>query len=87
MADILEGLVDKKIKEILTIFIKNKDELFHLQKISQLSKVPISSTFRLIKKLTELGFITVIKINKFKVYKLADNKKTKFLISLIEKNG
>ncbi len=86
MADILEGLVDKKIKSILSIFIKNKDELFHLQKISQLSKVPVSSSFRLVKKLTGSGFITVIKINKFKVYKLSNNKKTKLLISIMGKD-
>lgn len=86
MADILEGLVDKKIKNILSIFIKNKDELFHLQKISQVSKVPISSSFRLIKRLAGSGFITVIKIGKFKVYKLANNKKTKLLASIIGKN-
>ena len=81
MNDIFSGIVDEKIRKILGVFIKNKGELFHLQKISKLSNVPISSSFRLVKRLVNFGFITTIKIDKFKVYKLADNKKTKFLTS------
>lgn len=79
MKDILDGLIDKKIKKILDVFIKNEKELFHIQKISELSDVPISSSFRLIKRLMSLGFITSIEIGKFKVYKLAENKKTRIL--------
>jgi len=86
MTNVLDGLVDKKVKNILNAFIKNKGELFHLQKVSKLSKVPIASSFRLVRKLEEQGFIIAIKIGKFKVYKLADNKKTKLLRSFWE-NG
>ena len=86
MNGVLEGLLEKKVKNILGVFIKNKGELFHLQKISKESNVPISSCFRLIKKLVGLGFITTIKIGKFKVYKLVENKKTKVLATLL-KNG
>jgi len=86
MNDVLDELVDKKIKNILNVFIKNKDELFHLKKISEESDVPIASSFRIIKRLVRLGFITTIRINKFKVYKLAGNKKTKLLVNFW-KNG
>lgn len=85
MSDVLDGLVDKKIKNILAVLIKNKGELFHLQKISKLSNVPIASSFRIVRKLTSLRFVAVIKIGKFKVYKLDDNKKTKELIGLFGK--
>ena len=85
MNAILDGIVDKKIKNILNVFIKNKNELFHLQKISKLSNVPIASSFRIVRRLVSLGFIAVIRINKFKVYKLEDNKKTKDLIGLLGK--
>lgn len=85
MDGLLDGLVDKKIRNILSVFIKDKDELFHLQKISNLSNVPIASSFRIIKKLVDLGFITKISINKFKVYKLADNKKTNLLVGFWKK--
>lgn len=85
MDSILDGLLDKKIKNILNVFIKNKDELFHLKKISEVSNVPIATSFRLMKKLVSLGFVTTIRINKFKVYKLAENKKTGLLIGFWKK--
>ncbi len=85
MDDVLYGLVDKKIRNILNIFIKNKNELFHLQKIAKLSNVPIASSFRIVRKLVSLGFVSVIRINKFKVYKLSDSKKTKVLIGFLGK--
>ncbi len=87
MSSILEGLMDKKIENVLNVFIKNKGELFHLQKISQQSKVPIASSFRLMKRLTNAGFVTVIRIGKFKVYKLAENKKTRVLSGLLGNRG
>ncbi len=85
MSGVLEGIVDKKINSILGVFIKNKDELFHLQKISKLSNVPIASSFRIVKRLVRLGFVAVIKIDKFKVYRLGDNRKTKLLVGLLGK--
>jgi uncharacterized membrane protein len=85
MDNIFRGIVDDKIRKILDMFIKRKGELFHLHKISKLSNVPISSSFRMVKKLVDFGFITSIKIGKFKVYKLADNEKTKVLASFWRK--
>lgn len=85
MDSALRGLIDKKIRNILEVFIANKDELFHLQKISKLSNVSLTSSFRLIKKLVNLELITTIKIGKFKVYKLAENKKTRFLSGVLGK--
>ncbi len=77
--------MDKKIRNILGVLIKNKGEFFHLQKISKLSNVPIASSFRIVRKLVNLGFVSVIRINKFKVYKLSDSKKTKVLIGFLGK--
>lgn len=85
MNSILEGIVDKKIIGILNVFIKNKNELFHLQKVSELSKVPLATSFRLMRRLVSLQLVKIIRINKFKVYKLAENKKTELLIRLLEK--
>ncbi len=84
MIDVLEGLVDKKVRNILKIFIKNKDELFHLKKISEMSKVPIATSFRIVRRLVMLGFVRVIRVGKFKLYKLADNKKTELLRGLLK---
>ncbi len=78
---LLEGLIDKKIEKILLLFLKNKKELFHLNKISNITKVPLASTFRIMNKLKKLSLIETINIGKIKVYKA--NKKLSKLNKLI----
>lgn len=82
--NLLTGLIDPKIEKILKVFIENKEELFHLKKISAHSKVPLTTTFSLIKKLAKLDIISISKVGKLKLYKLAENKKTSFLESIIK---
>ena len=82
MVDVFSGIVDEKIRKILDIFIKNKGELFHLKKISRLSNVPLSSSFRLVKNLVNYGLINIVKVGEFKLYKLAENKKTNLIQSI-----
>lgn len=82
---IFEELVDPKISRILQVLLKNKEEQFHLKKISNESKVPLATTFRIVQKLVNLNVLTQVKIDKFKLYRLADNKKTKQLASMVKK--
>jgi hypothetical protein len=81
-----EGLIDPKINAILLAVFRNKNELFHLKKLSRLSKVPMSSTFRITKKLVSLNIIKVLNIHKFKLYQLEENEKTKALEALLHEN-
>ena len=74
-----EDLVDPKIVKILRLLIANKGKHYHLQKIASDAKVPLASTFRLVNKLVKLGYIDVILVGKFKLYKLAVNEKIKEL--------
>ncbi len=83
---LLAGLIDPKIERILKVFIQNKEQLFHLKKISSQSKVPLTTTFSIIKKLARLDIIKISKIGKLKLYKLAENKKTSFLETVLIKN-
>lgn len=83
---LLSGLIDLKMEKILKVFIQNKEQLFHLKKISSQSKVPLTTTFSIIKKLTHLDIIKISKIGKLKLYKLAENKKTSFLETILIKN-
>ena len=75
----LSGLIDRKVEKILNVFMQNKGQLFHLKKISSQSKVPLTTTFSIIRKLMHLNILTISKIGKLKLYKLAENKKTSFL--------
>jgi len=80
---ILEGLLDIKIEKILKLLLKNNNELFHINKISTITKVPLSSTFRIINKLKKLNLIETITIGKIKLYKLSKNKKTNRLNKIL----
>lgn len=81
---VLEGLLDIKIENILRLFFQNEDELFHINKISAESKVPLATSFRIVRKLVGLKIIKTVEIGKFKVYKLDAGKKTKLLMQLIK---
>ena len=76
---IFRQLIDKKIVRILDLFLKNKNQLFHLNKISEDAKVPIGTTFRLVGKLVSLGILDVVVVGKLKIYKIADNEKVREL--------
>lgn len=75
MSAIVE-LIDPKIISIIHLLLKDKAELFHLQKISHKTGIPISTTFRIINKLVDLGFIDRLKVGNFKIYRIASNPKT-----------
>ena len=77
--DLLKGLVDDKILRVLNVFLSEPDQFFHINKVSQQSKVPLATTFRIINSLVDNKLLKIEKISKFKLYKLADTKKTKRL--------
>lgn len=77
--DIFRGLVDDKTIRVLSVFLNNPSELYHINKVSEKSKVPLATTFRIMNSLLELKILQVKKISKFKIYQLAKNKKTRKL--------
>jgi DNA-binding IscR family transcriptional regulator len=83
---ILRELMDSKLIELLDIFLNNPDKEFSLTELSKHSKVNITATFRIIKKLAEKKFIQIVPKGKVKLYKLEKNEKTIQLLKLLEKN-
>lgn len=81
--NVLEGLFDTKILKIVRLFLNEKENQFYLREISNKVSVPVATTFRIVKKLLELGLIQEIKIKKFKLYMLKEGSNTKFLESFI----
>ncbi|MEM1988773.1 MAG: hypothetical protein QXS41_02970 [Candidatus Woesearchaeota archaeon] len=77
-------LIDNKIVEILKVLIKNQNNKMRITDISHESKVPIASTFRILKKLEKLEIVKVEEINKLKLFSLAENKTTAFIKSIIK---
>jgi len=81
---VFEELIEPKIVKILRLLTANPGKHYHLQKIASDAKVPIASTFRIVRRLAKLGYINSIVIGKFKIYKLAENKKAKELGVLLK---
>jgi hypothetical protein len=80
---LLAELFDKKVLDVILVFLKNRDKDFYLREVAKQSKVPLASTFRIVAKLQQLGFVQPVIISKFKLYRLANNDKTKSLDTLL----
>lgn len=76
---VIRYLVEEKTLKILDLLLKNKQKQFHLSNISEQSKIPIASTFRIINRLVSLKIVDVTVIGKLKIYKISDNDATKQL--------
>lgn len=81
--NVLEGIFDQKLLKIIRLFLNEKENQFYLREISNKVKVPVATTFRIVKKLLKLGLIEEIKIKKFKLYRLKEGPNTKFLEGFI----
>lgn len=79
----LEGLIEQKTWHIFKTFLSNPHKIFHLNSLAKSSKVPVSTTSRVVKKLVKHGFADEIKVGKISVYKLADNKKIREIKKII----
>ena len=73
----LEVLIEPKILAILKTLLKNPGKIFHLNSLAKSSKISVSSTARIIKKLVKNNFAEELKVGKWSVYQLADNKQTR----------
>jgi hypothetical protein len=70
MGSRIAALIDPKIIRIIGLFLEKEEELFHLQKISKEAKVPLGSTFRLMKKIAGTGLVDTITVGKTKLYRV-----------------
>jgi hypothetical protein len=83
--DVLEELIDPKTLKILRIFFDDDKRPFYLREISKITGVALASTFRIVNHLFNLKILEQVSLAKFKVYRLADNERTRFLGQLVKK--
>ena len=79
MFTVLNNLFDSKKIAVIQIFLSDKEKEFYLAELSKEAAVPIATTYRIVNKFLELGIIDLIKVKKFKLYKLSDNENTRYL--------
>jgi hypothetical protein len=85
--NIVEEFFDKKTLAILKLFLFDTAEgtnKFYLREISKKAKVPVATTFRILKRLKELEVVEESIIKKTKLYLLSNNKNTHSLAALLE---
>ena len=81
---LLEQLFDKKILVIIRYFIKNPNQNFYLREISKATRIPVSSTFRIINRLVEIKLLQIHKFKAFKLYSWNDNEQAKYIQYILE---
>ena len=84
--DILKDLFDEKIISVINLFLDNPDKRYCLTDISNITKVNIATTFRILNKLISKGFIRTIVIGKVRIYQLERNEKTMALQKFLRGN-
>jgi predicted transcriptional regulator len=84
--EVLKNLFDEKILKIITLFIENPDKKYFLTDVSKSAKVNITTTFRILNKLAEKGFLKRKVMGKIRFYQLDYNEKTKQLADLLRKS-
>lgn len=82
--DILRDLFDEKIIAVINLFMDNPEKRYCLTDVSNMTKVNIATTFRILNKLIVKGFIKTIIIGKIRIYQLEKNEKTRTLSKFLK---
>lgn len=85
--DILKDLFDEKIIEVINLFLENPEKRYCLTDVSNLTKVNVATTFRILNKLAAKQFIRTIIVGKVRIYQLERNEKTMALSKFLKKEN
>jgi len=83
---VLEELFDNKIISVLKVFYRETGKDYYLQEISTISEVSIATCSRILARLVKLEIVELKKISRFKLYRLSESKKAKFLSKLFKED-
>ncbi len=83
--EVLEALMDPSRVAVLKVLLGAKEELV-LKEISQKSKVPNASTFRILQEFVRLEVLSRREWKTSKVYRCSDNEKARFLKELFRED-
>jgi len=81
--EVLESLLPSSTLKILKLFINHEDQQYYLREISKLTKVPASSTFRILNQLVDQKIIVIDFIKKFKLYRF-NSESARFLTNILQ---
>jgi len=84
--EILSALFDNKILAVLAVLVNDSSEGLYLREISKYANISDATTFRIIKKLVQVGIVEQKKIKKLKLYRFKNDEKTAFLYKILKKD-
>ena len=84
--EVLKDLFDEKIIEIITLFSENPEKRFFLSDVANQTKVNVTTTFRILNKLSEKDYLKTTIIGKVRFYQLAKNEKSLALMNFLKKD-
>ena len=85
--DVLRELFDSKVISVVNVFLEYPERHFSLSEVSNLAKVHIATTFRVLNKLMEKEFIRIVLMGKSKFYQLKRGEKSMILFRFLKKEG
>jgi hypothetical protein len=80
---LLEGLFDKKKMSLIKLFLDSPEREFGLREAAKAARVPPATTHRILRVLVKLEVVEERKVRQLRLYKLDQNKATKFLDELL----
>ena len=81
--DLLKELVDEKIVKTLNVFARNPEKKFYLTELTKITGVNVSSTFRIVNKLVESGFVKSKVIGRTRYYKIDNAANTQRMLGML----
>lgn len=85
--EVLKDLFDEKIIEIINLFVENPEKKYFLSDVANKTKVNITTTLRILQRLSEKGYLKTTAIGKARFYQLEKNEKTMALLKFLEKES
>lgn len=85
--DVLRELFDRKVISVVNVFLEYPERHFSLSEVSNMAKVHIATTFRVLNKLMEKDFVRIVLIGKSKFYQLKRGEKSMMLFRFLKKEG
>ncbi len=80
---LIEGLFDKKRISLVKLFLDNPEREYGVREAAKAARVSLASTHRILHLLKRLAVVEERKIRQLKLYRLDQNKATRFLDELL----
>jgi DNA-binding transcriptional ArsR family regulator len=82
-SELLAGLFDKKKMAIIKYLLDHPEQEYGVRELAKVTRVSVASTHRILQTLLKLEVIDERKIKQLRLYRVSQNKATKFLDELL----